>query len=237
MMEERSVQYGRTTLWYNLVRTPRRTLGFVIHPDTRVELRAPHHSKLEEVDKLVLRKAAWIVRQQDFFRTFLPVSPPREYVSGETHHYLGKQYRLKIHHTTSTEEVKLTGGRIHIHTHHPEDARYIAGLLAGWYRPKAAARFEQAVDLAMSLLHKYKVQRPPVTVQRMSKRWGSCTPKGRILLNPELIKTTGRCIDYVVIHELCHLIHPDHSGNYYKLLDRVMPDWKKWKGKLDGHVR
>lgn len=232
-MEERSVQYGNTTLWYQYVRTERRTLGFVIHPDTRVEVRVPYHAMPAEVDKMVLRKASWIVRQQDFFRAYLPVVPQREYVSGETHYYLGKQYRLKIHHTLSVEEVKLTGGRIHIHTHHPQDARYVAGLLAGWYRPKAVARFEQAVDLAMSLLHKHKIQRPPVLVQRMHKRWGSCTPRGRILLNPELIKTPGRCIDYVVIHELCHLVHPNHSAKYYALLDRAMPDWKRWKQKLE----
>lgn len=232
-MEERSVQYGTTTLWYQLLRTERRTLGFVIHPDTRIELRAPYHAKPEDVDALVLRKAAWIVRQQDFFRSFLPALPPREYVSGETHLYLGKQYRLKIYRATIDEEVKLTGGRIHIHTHHPHDAQYVAGLLAGWYRPKATTRFEQALDSAMLLLRKHKLQRPPISIQRMRNRWGSFTPAGRILLNPELIKAPGRCIDYVVIHELCHAVHPDHSTAYFKLLDRVMPDWKKWKGRLE----
>ncbi len=232
-MEERSVQYGRTTVRYTLVRTPRRTLGFVVHPDTRVEMRAPHHAEAEKVDQFVLRRASWIVRQQDYFRSFLPVTPPREYVSGETHHYLGKQYRLKVHATAGVEAVKLSGGRIHVHTHHPQDRDHVAGLLAGWYRPKAIARFEQGVDEAMGALKKYKIARPEVIVRRMSMRWGSCTPKGRIMLNPELIKAPGRCIDYVVIHELCHLVHPDHSAKYYALLDRAMPDWRRWKDKLE----
>jgi predicted metal-dependent hydrolase len=70
-------------------------------------------------------------------------------------------------------------------------------------------------------------------VQRLQKRWGSCTPKGTILLNPELVQAPGHCIDYVVIHELCHLVHPDHSSAFYKLLDRLMPEWKKWKERLE----
>ncbi|MBK9764930.1 MAG: M48 family metallopeptidase [Flavobacteriales bacterium] len=232
-MEERSVQYGRTTLWYTLVPTRRETLGFMVRPNGQVEMRAPYHATPEEVDAMVLKRAAWIVRQQDYFRSFLPITPAREYVSGETHRYLGKQYRLKVHATQAYEEVKMSGGRIHIHTHHPKDTDHIALMLACWYRPKAIARFEKAVDEALRLLKKYKLSRPPVIVRRMSMRWGSCTPKGRIMLNPELIKAPGRCIDYVVIHELCHLVHPNHSANYFALLDRVMPDWKRWKEKLE----
>lgn len=232
-MEERSVQYGNTTIRYTLVRTDRRTLGFKVHPDTSVELRAPLIADVKDVDKLVLRRAAWIRRQQDHFRSFLPVTPPREYVSGETHRYLGKQYRLKVHATQKAEEVKLSGGRLHVHAHHAKDRDHIAGLLAGWYQPKAVARFEKAIDDAMPLFKKYKIDRPDMIVRRMSNRWGSFTPKRRIMLNPELIKAPGRCIEYVVIHELCHLVHPDHSAKFHALLERVMPDRKKWKAKLE----
>ncbi len=232
-MEERSVQYGTTTVWYTLVRSPRRTLGIEVHPDARVELRAPLDAPVSKVDELVLRKARWIVRQQDFFRNFLPCAPAKEYVSGETHRYLGKQYRLKVHTTTGKEEVKLLGGRIHIHTHHPKDAEHVRGLLSGWYRSHALVRFEQAVDKAMRLFKKHGIARPTVRVQHMRKRWGSCTPKGTILLNPELIRKPGPCIDYVAMHELCHLVHPDHGRAFYALLDRSLPDWKKWKERLE----
>jgi predicted metal-dependent hydrolase len=232
-MEERSIRYGTTTVWYTLVRSDRRTLGFVIHPDARVELRAPQAATPEAVDALVLKKARWIVRQQDFFRAFLPAAPAKEYVSGETHRYLGKQYRLKVHPSTTLEEVKLHGGRIHIHTHHPKDAEHVRGLLAGWYRSHATTRFELAVVKAMPLFKKHGIAKPTVRVHRLRKRWGSCTPKGIILLNPDLVQAPGHCIDYVVVHELCHLVHPDHSTAFYNLLDRVMPEWKKWKERLE----
>lgn len=232
-MEQRSVQYGNTTVHYTLMRSARRTLGIMVHPDARVELRAPLDAKAEKVDALVQRKARWIVRQQDRFRDFPPTAPAKEYVSGESHRYLGKQYRLKVHASSGKEEVKLLGGRIHIHANHPKDAAHVQGLLAGWYRTHAIARFERAVDRAMPLFKKHRIKRPPIRVQRLRKRWGSCTPKGTILLNPDLIQAPGSCIDYVVVHELCHLVHPDHSTAYYALLARVMPDWKRWKEKLE----
>lgn len=232
-MEERSVQYGTTTVWYTLVRSDRRTLGIEVLPDARVELRAPLNAEVAKVDELVLRKARWIVRQQDFFRSFLPATPAKQYVSGESHRYLGRQYRLKVQPSTGGEEVKLLGGRIHVHTLHPKDPEHVRGLLSGWYRSHAVARFEQAVDKAMPLFKKYGIARPAVRVQHMRKRWGSCTPKGTILLNPELIQAPGACIDYVVVHELCHLVHPDHGPRFVKLLDRTLPEWKTWKERLE----
>ncbi len=84
-------------------------------------------------------------------------------------------------------------------------------VLAGLVPPHAIARFEQAVDKAMPLFKKHGIARPAIRVQHMRKRWGSCTPKGTIMLNPDLIRAPGPCIDYVVIHELCHLVHPDHG--------------------------
>jgi predicted metal-dependent hydrolase len=131
------------------------------------------------------------------------------------------------------EEVRLLGGRIHIHTQHPRDAAHVRGLLSGWYRSHAMVRFERAVDKAMPLFKKHHIKRPIVRAQHMRKRWGSCTPKGTILLNPELIQAPGACIDYVVVHELCHLVYPDHGADFTKLLARVLPNWKKWKARLE----
>jgi predicted metal-dependent hydrolase len=80
---------------------------------------------------------------------------------------------------------------------------------------------------------KYGVERPPLMVRRMEQRWGSCTPSGRALLNPHLILASTACIDYVVVHELCHLQHPHHGRDFYELLGRMMPNWKDRKAKLD----
>ena len=80
---------------------------------------------------------------------------------------------------------------------------------------------------------KYKVEPSGIYIQNMPKRWGSCTHKGKIILNPELIKAPKPCIEYVIIHELCHLIHHDHTKNFFDLQTKEMPDWQKWKTKLE----
>ena len=105
--------------------------------------------------------------------------------------------------------------------------------MAAWYKNHAEKRFERGLNQALSLFLKYDIGSPPLVIQRMAKRWGSCTPKGKIILNPEIIKAPSRCIDYVVIHELCHLVHHHHGKQFYELQTKVMPDWKRWKDKLE----
>jgi predicted metal-dependent hydrolase len=123
-MEERSVQYGTTTVWYTMVRASRRTLGLMVRPDAHVEVRAPLNADVTKVDELVLRKARWIVRQQDY----LPLLPAdhscqANTLAGKAHRYLGKQYRLKVHaYNKAYEEVKLSG-RSHPHPHPPSERR------------------------------------------------------------------------------------------------------------------
>lgn len=79
----------------------------------------------------------------------------------------------------------------------------------------------------------YNIGIPPLSIQRLKNRWGSCTPKGRIILNPEIIKAPSRCIDYVVIHELCHLVHHNHGKQFYQIQSKIMPDWERWKERLE----
>ncbi|MFB9212568.1 M48 family metallopeptidase [Echinicola jeungdonensis] len=107
-------------------------------------------------------------------------------------------------------------------------------LLNDWYYRHAKRKFNTCIAESVKKFSNYSIpQDPPLVVKRMNKRWGSCTPKGRIILNPEVIKTPSKCIEYVVIHELCHLIHPNHSKAFYKLQSEIMPDWEKWKLRLE----
>jgi len=79
----------------------------------------------------------------------------------------------------------------------------------------------------------FNLESPSWEIKRMAKRWGSCTPKGKILLNPELIKAPGRCIEYVIVHELCHLVYHSHNKDFYNLQKQIMPNWEKWKKRLE----
>lgn len=92
---------------------------------------------------------------------------------------------------------------------------------------------QEKLDKNVAVFKHYNIEKPPLIIRRMKKRWESLTPAKKLILNPELIKTPVKCIDYVIIHELCHLIHPHHGKEFFLLQEKMMPDWKRWKGRLE----
>jgi hypothetical protein len=129
--------------------------------------------------------------------------------------------------------VQLKQGRFHIRVQNKADALRVAALLNEWLLAQARKRFATSVQAWSERLRKYGVQTPALRLRKMTKRWGSCTRQGVIYLNTELIKAPSHCIDYVVCHELCHLRHPHHGPEFYRLLSRVMPDWELRKRRLE----
>lgn len=127
-------------------------------------------------------------------------------------------------------EVKLYRGLLIIHC---KDARNIKEILNQWYREKAMLHFQEALKKSFILFKKHKIVKPELQIRLMEKRWGSCTPNGKIILNPELIKAPKGSIEYVVIHELCHLVHHNHTKAFYDLQKIIMPDWETWKERLE----
>ncbi|MEM0517235.1 M48 family metallopeptidase [Aequorivita flava] len=231
-----SVQYGSKTITFKITRTARKTLAIEVHPDSSVQLIAPQDSPLEELKARVVHRGKWIVKQQGYFETFLPATPIREYVSGETHYYLGRRYMLKVK-QADENSVKLKAGEIVV-TLKPNDGENgkqekVKRLLAAWYYTHAKRKFENVMELALEKFKVEKLKKQSFEIKRMKLRWGSCAPEGKIILNPELIKANSKCIEYVIIHELCHLIIPSHNKKFYKLLNEKMPDWEKWKDKLE----
>ena len=102
-----------------------------------------------------------------------------------------------------------------------------------WYKERAKVKFAEIAEPLIERFKKHKVEPKSIWLQEMNRRWGSCTPKGKIILNPELIKAPKACIEYVVIHELCHLIHKNHTKKFFELHAKEMPDWERWKNKLE----
>ena len=226
------VEYGTQTICFHLKKVDRKTLGIEVHADLSVWAVAPLKATLKEVKTLVLKRAKWITKQQRYFEQFLPRTPEREYVSGETHFYLGRRYILRIR-KGKLETVKLIGGELIVYYTTDKSTDTIKHLLTGWYYNHAQRKFDAVIKESLSKFRTYKIGEPPIEIRRMKNRWGSCTPKGKIILNPELIKAPGRCIEYVAIHELCHLVHPNHSKQFYKLQASILPNSEKIKLKLE----
>ena len=228
-MATHSITYGSKTIDFDLSFQERKTLGIKVYPDCKVKVIAPLESSTDKIELKVKEKARWIIKQQNEFLSYHPLTPPRKYINGETHLYLGRQYRLKIMHETKNE-VKLYRGRLILTKKNGSNPE---ALLNDWYREKASLHFKVILDAIFQKFSKYNLDFPELLIRSMSTRWGSCTANGKIILNPELIKAPKGSIEYVVTHELCHLIEHNHTSAFYDLQERILPDWKKWKEILE----
>lgn len=226
------LNYGTQTIRYCLTAAERKSMAIEVHPDLSVHVIAPQSTALEEVEKKLLKRATWILKQQQYFAQFLPRTPKREYVSGETHLYLGRRYQLKVE-KGEKESVKLISGKLRVSQTTVSDSSKTKDLLNQWYYLHAERVFSSLYDECVTKFANQLEAAPPLEIRRMKNRWGSCTPKGRIILNPELIKSNTNCIRYVIIHEMCHLIEPNHNSRFYELQTKMMPQWEYWKNRLE----
>jgi len=204
-----------------------------VHPDASVQVDAPEGEALAKIHKAVLKRARWIGKHVNDARDRRRHVLPRAYVSGESYFYLGRRYGLKVRGPNgSSQRVRFYRGAIHVIAP-GKDAGAIKKALRSWYRERAALVFAQRFeDLASRIV--WLDAQPRWRLVAMKTQWGSCSPKGVILLNPHLIKAPRECIDYVILHELCHLREHNHSPRYYRLLSQLMPHWKSVKTRLDG---
>ena len=228
-MSRHSIQFGSKHIAFDLVYSERKTLGITVNPEMEVIVKAPLGASIDTILERVFKKAPWILKQQSYFLGFFPKTTKRKYISGETHLYMGRQYQLKLT-AAKKSEVKYKGRMIEIFTQDKSKAEI---LLKSWYKEKAKIKFAEIAEPIIQRFKKYNVEPKGIYMLAMSKRWGSCTPKGKIILNPELIKAPKACIEYVITHELCHLIHHDHTQKFIDLQTKEMPDWEKWKDKLE----
>jgi predicted metal-dependent hydrolase len=224
-------RYSLTTkgiqLSYELYRSDRQTLEISVHPDGNVAVTAPHDTSLLKIEEKIRKRAIWIDRRIQEFEQLPPPLAPRQWISGETHRYLGRQYRLKVE-IGEIPSVKLKGAFFHVHVSDRTDTESICQMMEAWYRQRSRPFFEQRLSLCLRSSKPFlDLEKVDMVIRKMQTRWGSCTPSGRIVLNSDLIKAPTPCIDYIIMHELCHLQVMNHSPKFWQLLAKCMPDWEK----------
>jgi predicted metal-dependent hydrolase len=214
-----------------LRRSSRRTLAISVLPNGNLELTAPHLAQEREILAKVGKRRRWIVNQRRKFAAMNSQRPEPRYINGATHRYLGRQYRLKV---IRGEElsVLLKGAYFHITSPNGTDVE-VRKALEKWFRQKAAEQFSKKIDKWIPWCAKHTLPVPRVRILKMPKRWGSAAQDGRIALNPQLIHMPSPCIDYVITHEVCHLLHPNHGPKFVRLLTSLMPDWKYRKERIE----
>lgn len=231
--EHFSLNYGQIRIDYQVVRRTRKTLEIAVEPDMAVVIAAPVDASEEAIEAKIRKRAAWIIRQQRYFAQFLPRIPARQFVAGESHRYLGRQYRLKVVPHVQ-QMVKMSRGHFVVQTHHPLSPETTKELVEAWYREKSQAKFLERIEVNLERFPDGEARRPKgLVVRQLKQRWGSMSPGSRLLLNRRLIEAPLDAIDYVITHELCHVTEAHHGAAFYTLLARVMPDWKRRKERLE----
>jgi predicted metal-dependent hydrolase len=164
------------------------------------------------------------------------VTPERRFVSGETHLLLGRQYRLAVE-RSDEPQVRIVDGRLEVYARRIDDQEHCARLISAFYAITARQVFNERLDAVSPPFIRKGMKKPALMIRRMSKRWGSFTPRGRIVLNVDLVRVSPMLIDYVICHELAHAFHPDHGQEWRNLFDAVMPNWEERKSRLEAALR
>lgn len=239
--EQGTFTYGEDSIAFDIIRravNPEGTkpkITIKVHPDQRVVATVPNDTSMEAIQAAMMKRARWIWNNIQAFSSQKEYVLPRQYISGETQFYLGKRYLLKvITCTDSIPQVKLLRGKLEvtIKASSSNQSRKVKAMIDEWYANRSKHIFYERLH---SMLERATWVKgiPSFRIMAMKKQWGSCSSKGNLMLNPHLIKAPKDCIDYVILHELCHIAEHNHSEKFWRLLTQVMPNWKEVKARLD----
>lgn len=230
-MKQSTFTYGTHSYNYYLIKQNRKTVSLTVQPSLNIILKCPKNYTQKKIDDFLKRKWHWMEKQLKELRRLQRSNAKKEYVSGESFLYLGRQYQLVVR-KGKTDEVGLVKGKILLRTTKDiGNTAHNRNLLEDWYTERGETIFKERYK---AVLKKFNYEfTPDLQVRKMSKRWGSFLAKKKVLLNPDLIKASKECIDYVITHELCHMKYHDHSAAYYRFLQSKFPNWEKVKEVLE----
>ena len=238
MEEQRWVNCENGKISYSLTRKPVKNVNLRLKSDGRVWVSANNSVPTEFIDAFIKQKQKYIISALAKFeeKKRLMKEIPKRYVSGENYTLLGKNLRLKVE-EAKEETVYTDGIYIFLRVKDKKNFRHKEIMMDRWLKEYQMMIFKELVDEKYALFQKYNVPYPELRVRYMTSRWGSCQPKrGIITLNSQLIKVPRNCIEYVVLHEFAHYIHPNHSRQFWDFVTMMMPDWKEHKKELEKSI-
>jgi len=234
MSEKGTLPFGNTTINFSVIRSTdrRKSISIFVDPYYGVYLRAPVKFSKEKIMSLLRRKAAWIIQKQKIIKAAHLQNPPKEFVSGETFFYRGRQCRLKVENRCRRKDagVKLKNSQFLLaivsDTHNP---RTVKRTLTAWYKDKAEVFLS---DRVRHYSEKSNFEKSKVIIANQTKRWGSCSHRGELRFNWRIVMAPKTLIDYVVVHELCHLKHKNHSDAFWKEVGTILPNYETLRARL-----
>jgi len=217
----------------DLVRKHCKRLRIAVTPDLKVKVTAPFNASDSFIHNAIREKTPWIIKTVQRLDNCMVLPFPENYVTDERLAYLGREIRLKVV-KGKRETPGLRGGSLFVQLPEP-DMKSVKKEVDKWSRIEAERIFGRYLREGYSIVSKYGLREPFLKVRRMKSRWGSCSRSGKITLNLRLIHMPPVCVEYIVMHELCHLRHLDHSKDFYSFLQMIMPDWRERKKILESY--
>lgn len=230
----REVGVDGENIVFHLERKPVKNLNLRIRRDGIVLVSANQTVSCAEIDRFVRSRSKYVLAALQKFKNVVWLNPqPKKFVSGETFYLLGRSLRLKVS-CAEKNSIDSDEAYIYLSVRDSSDYGIKSWIVRCFMDQRCKVVFAGVMDELYPLVGKYGVKRPEMKIRTLRSRWGSClVHKGVITLNRRLICAPRCCIEYVMLHELCHFLHPNHSVKFYALLSALMPDWKERKRLLN----
>ncbi|TDX48218.1 M48 family metallopeptidase [Orenia marismortui] len=227
-MEE--IKFNNNLIKYKIIRSNRKTLAIIVDPEDGVVIRAPKHLSKSKIRELLKKKGNWILKKKEKVSEIKPKTAPKKFITGESFLYLGESYKLRLIKDISKEiAIDLSQGSLQIKVNpkiNLNNKELIKDKLVDWYK-------DQAIKILMERIERYKViigkEPNKLRVKNHKKRWGSCSSLGNLNFNWKIVMAPIEIVDYLVVHELAHLVQPNHSPNFWSLVENIIPDYKARK--------
>ena len=204
----------------------------VLPPDGKVRISVPVNAKDETIRLFAISKIGWIKKQIDRFQN-QPRQTEREFVSGESHYVWGRRYRMEIQHN-HINNVEIKGNKLILTVREASTTQQRENVMTEWYRNQLKQKLPAYIEKWQSIIG---VKAESVRVKNMLTKWGTCNTKAkRIWINLQLAKKPIECLEYVVVHELMHLIEKTHNSVFIDYIDKFLPDWRVTKDKLNNFI-
>jgi len=230
-MKKRTVTIASEEVEVDIVRSSRRTIALYVRPGGSLQIRAPWYVPIYSLMQFIHQKTNWILRQRENAIRVEPAAEPEQLSDGSLIPFLGRKIAIRVCHDAKAA-TELRGDELFVCVKGEVTAEALATKVDMWYLSEAKRYFATRTH-ELAAVHSDRLPSPgSIRVRRMKQRWGTCHPNGNIMYNRELLKKEPALIDYVIIHELCHLVHHNHGKRYYALLERLLPDYRELRRRL-----
>ena len=225
-----SYEYGTEKIEFEVVFRNRKNLSIEVEAPRKITVISPAGKSEDEILETVKTKSKWIVQKLFEIREIEYRKRIKQYVNGESFIYMGRNYSLQIllEDNNSYPEAKLTRGKFHV-TSYSKDQNVIKQALENWYKDKAKEKVNERIKYYQAY---FDIRPKRVIIKNQEKRWGSCTKDNILLFNWKCIMAPSPVLDYIVVHEMCHMIHMNHSKEFWSLLKSILPDYEQRKNWL-----